>query len=106
MSGHINVDGRAKRLDAGSISGNISFTGSLSGRGPHEIETKAGNVNLFIDPKQPMAIDARSITGGVDVDDFSPKAGSSENHASVQVGRGGPQLRVRTLSGHVSIMEA
>lgn len=104
VAGHINVDGKAKRLDAGSISGNVTYSGSLTGPGPHAIDTKAGNVTLFIDPKKPLAIDARSITGSVDVDDFKAKDGGTELQKGVEVGKGGPELRIRTLSGHVSIM--
>ena len=95
VSGDVNVENRngLVELHAREPLGNIDVTNVNSG------------VELELPPNANFALDAESRDGNIDVGDFSVNVDNSRRDASAKgtVGKGGPDIHLRTTRGTIQV---
>jgi len=106
VSGEVSaVGGPFGRSEMGSVSGNINLDGELGRSGPFELTTHSGNAKLKL-PKNTKAVfdlvtfsgQIRGNLGGTVMEGHGP--GRSLH---VERGSGGPDVKIRTFSGDISV---
>jgi DUF4097 and DUF4098 domain-containing protein YvlB len=102
ISGKISIDGVGLTgLRASTVSGNIASRGPLAGKGPYGIETNSGDVDVRLPAASALAIVVDTFSGRIK--NGLSSATASGRHFELQVGKGGPTLRVATFSGDVHL---
>lgn len=103
ISGHGKLNVTVKKAELNSTSGNIDvdFT-----NGFEKISAKSisGRVKLGIPGTTEFTVDLKTISGGIDCQDFPMKISSSgKKELKGQVGSGGSEIDVSTTSGNIEI---
>lgn len=103
ISGHGKLNVTVKKAELNSTSGNIDvdFT-----NGFEKISAKSisGGVKLGIPGTTEFTVDLKTISGGIDCQDFPMKISSSgKKELKGQVGSGGSEIDVSTTSGNIEI---
>lgn len=102
VSGDIEVRVPAlRRLDLGTTSGDIRVDGELAGEGPFALRTISGDA--IVVGRSGFRVEAESVTGDLS-SDLPGKRESMPGRKVLTVGRPGPTLAFRSVSGdfHVS----
>jgi DUF4097 and DUF4098 domain-containing protein YvlB len=122
VSGEIEIDGAApldlaaksvsgdvrvrvpsiRRLDLGTTSGDIRLDAELTGNGPFAIRSISGDATIV--GRTGMRIEAESITGDLS-SDLPSKRESLPGRKVLIVGRPGPTLTFRSVSGDLHVAE-
>lgn len=108
VSGDVRFErARIKKPDIVSVSGDVRIDGALvqgaDGPGEGRIKTVSGDVELGL-AESPMEVEFHTLSGDVTVD--APRAKvvkHGRREWQVTVGQGGARLRVKTVSGDLSI---
>lgn len=104
ISGSVDVaDADAARLNLETTSGDVRFAGVVSDDG--RISTISGDVDVRLDADADVRIDARTLSGDLEVDDDLGALERERRRISGTVGAGGPLLDISTTSGDVRIAE-
>jgi hypothetical protein len=102
ISGSIRIaDARAARLDLETTSGDVYFAGAIGA--DSRISTISGNVELRFDNDAAVRIDARTVSGDLEVDDDLGTLERERRRVSGTLGAGGPLVDISTTSGDVRI---
>jgi hypothetical protein len=132
VSGSVDVRGLRGPVDAKSVSGNVHVSatgpvqamtvsgnvvaelGRTAGR-DLEFRSVSGDVTLQVPAGIDAEFDARTLSGSID-SDFPLQRGRGDDHGGFNIrvgqeahgtlGRGGPSLRVTTVSGDVTLRRA
>jgi DUF4097 and DUF4098 domain-containing protein YvlB len=122
VSGEIEIDGSAplnlalksvsgdvsvrvpsvRRLDLGTTSGDIRLDTELTGNGPFAIRSISGDATLIA--RNGIRVEAESITGDLS-SDLPSKRESLPGRKVLVVGRPGPTLTFRSVSGDLHVAE-
>lgn len=108
VSGDVRFErARIKRPDIVSVSGDVRIDGALvvgfDGEGEGRIKTVSGDVELYL-ADAPMELEFHTLSGDVTVDAPEAKVEKrGRREWQVTIGKGGARLRVKTVSGDLSI---
>ena len=103
VSGDIEVRlPQLRRLDMGTTSGDMHIDAELKGEGPYAIRTISGDV--LVVGRGGFRVEAQSITGDL-TSDLPSKIESGPGRRLMTVGRPGPTLSFRSVSGDFHVAE-
>ena len=122
VSGEIELDGNApidlvaksvsgdvevrvpsvRRLDLGTTSGDVRMDAALAGEGPFAIRSISGDVTIV--GRSGVRVEAESITGDLS-SDLPSKRESMPGRKVLVVGKAGPTLTFRSVSGDFHVVE-
>jgi DUF4097 and DUF4098 domain-containing protein YvlB len=103
VSGDVSVRvPSARRLDLGTTSGDIRLDAELAGNGPFAIRSISGDATIVA--RMGFRVEAESITGDLS-SDLPSKRESLPGRKVLVVGRPGPTLSFRSVSGDLHIAE-
>jgi len=104
VSGDVSVRvPSARRLDLGTTSGDIRLDAELAGNGPFAIRSISGDATIVA--RMGFRVEAESITGDLS-SDLPSKRESLPGRKVLVVGRPGPTLSFRSVSGDLHVAEA
>ena len=104
ISGDLKVRApRLSRLDVATTSGDIWLDGELAGGGPFSIKSISGDVRLV--SRGSFQVEAQSITGDLD-SEVAHRRESFPGKKVLQIGRSGPTLAFKSVSGDFHVVEA
>ena len=92
-----------RRLDVGTTSGDLTVDAELQGEGPFEVRTISGDATIVA--RGGLRIEAQTVTGDVDVASGSVVE-STRGRKVVTIGRSGPTLTFRSVSGDLAVVKA
>ncbi len=93
----------ARRLDLATTSGDVLIDAEVSGAGPFEVQTISGD--LAVVAKSGLRIEAQTVTGDV-VGSGMKIVESGRGRKVATIGKGGPTLAFRSVSGDLAVMGA
>jgi hypothetical protein len=104
LSGEIDLKdvSDARSVAAKTISGNITYVGSILAGGNYELKSFSGNVEMKIPAASAFDIEANTRSGVIETDfpvEVSGKISSKEIHGSVN--KGGARIRLTSFSGDI-----
>lgn len=103
VSGDVEVRvPQLKRLDMGTTSGDMQVDAELRGDGPFAVRTISGDVEIV--GRSGFRIEAESITGDLS-SDLPSKRESLPGRRVITVGRPGPTLSFRSVSGDLHVAQ-
>lgn len=91
-----------RRLDLGTTSGDMQIDAELRGEGPFALRTISGDVRLV--GRSGLRVEAETITGDLS-SDLPSKRESQLGRRVIVVGRPGPTLSFRSVSGDLHVAE-
>ena len=104
ISGDLRVRApRLTRFDIATTSGDMQLDAPLAGKGPFSIKTISGDVTLVA--RGDIQVEAHTITGDL-VSEVSHRRESSPGRKLLVIGRSGPVLAFKSVSGDLQIVEA
>jgi DUF4097 and DUF4098 domain-containing protein YvlB len=109
VSGHIWITGaKSKSVGAETVSGSVSYTGTVDPTGTYTFKTNSGRVTLAVPPDIGATVSLETFNGNVD-SDFPVTLGSGTNrigHDSkfeFKIGSGRARIILETFSGNIRI---
>jgi hypothetical protein len=104
ISGDLHVRApRCSRFDMATTSGDIWLDAELTGKGPFSIKSISGDVLLV--SRGDLQVEAQTITGDL-VSQVTHRRESVPGRKLLIIGRGGPTLAFKSVSGDLQIVEA
>ena len=104
ISGDLRVRApRVTRFDMATTSGDMQLDAQLSGKGPFSIKSISGDVTLVA--RGDLQVEAQTITGDL-VSEVSHRRESMPGRKVLVIGRSGPVLAFKSVSGDLQIVEA
>jgi DUF4097 and DUF4098 domain-containing protein YvlB len=102
-SGQIRVRGANGGLTAGTASGSIQISGKPDAN--WTLSSSSGSISLDLPSGTPFTLDARTTSGGIDVDHPLTVSSIHGRHREIHgaVNGGGPTIAVETTSGSIRI---
>lgn len=99
------VEGRCGEVDAKTVSGDVVLDLHLDDGGAYSVNTVSGAVALRLDDAAGADLDVSSATGRIDsAFDVGSRRGVVGEQLRGQLGDGGARIKVRTMSGRVSLL--
>lgn len=108
-NGDINISGLAGSLEADTVNGTIDATFVvLGGNQRVNAETVNGRVSLRLPANASARVDAGTVNGGIDADDFglSVDKGFLGRDCEGEIGSGDARINVSTVNGSIRIRKA
>jgi DUF4097 and DUF4098 domain-containing protein YvlB len=109
VSGHIWITGaKSKSVGAETVSGSVSYTGTVDPTGTYTFKTNSGRITLAVPPDIGATVSLETFNGNVD-SDFPVTLGSGTNrigHDSkfeFKIGSGRARIILETFSGNIRI---
>ena len=104
ISGDLRVRApRLSRFEMATTSGDMQLDAQLSGKGPFSIKTISGDVTLVA--RGDLQVEAQTITGDL-VSEVNHRRESLPGRKLLVIGRSGPVLAFKSVSGDLQIVEA
>lgn len=104
ISGDLRVRApRLSRFDMATTSGDMQLDAQLTGKGPFSIKTISGDVTLVA--RGDLQVEAQTITGDL-VSEVNHRRESLPGRKLLVIGRPGPVLAFKSVSGDLEIVEA
>ncbi len=104
VSGPILIGGaRLDRARFETVSGEISYKGSITPGGTLDAQTHSGNIELRLPPTLGADLDLSAPAGGIRSEFTLPSAARGSVRTSI--GDGGAAITARTFSGHISLVK-
>jgi DUF4097 and DUF4098 domain-containing protein YvlB len=107
VSGDIRLAGiQSKDVRTETVSGTITFTGSLEPSGRYGFESHSGSVRLNIPRNAGAQFSVETFSGSIDTDfpiTLQPGAKRRENHMEFTIGDGRAKVTANTFSGEIVI---
>lgn len=104
ISGDVRISAtETAQLAIETTSGDVDVQGTLSA--DSTINTISGNVDVELDPNSALVLDARSVSGELDVSAALPELQRERRQISGTLGRNGALLQINTVSGNVTITQ-
>jgi DUF4097 and DUF4098 domain-containing protein YvlB len=106
ISGEIDLKdvSDARSVTAKTVSGNITYVGSILAAGNYELKSFSGNVEMRIPAGSAFDIEASTRSGVIDSDfpvEVSGRISPKEIHGTVN--KGGARIRLSTFSGDIEL---
>jgi hypothetical protein len=93
---------RFDRFEARMMSGDVHVAGRIAGAGPFTIESVSGDVTLATDG--PIRVEGTFVSGSIRSDIPHVSEGRA-GRRTIEIGTGGPVLRMRAISGDLRVVE-
>ena len=93
---------RFDRFEARMMSGDVHVAGRIAGSGPFTIESVSGDVTLATDG--PIRVEGTFVSGSIRSDIPHVSEGRA-GRRTIEIGTGGPVLRMRAISGDLRVVE-
>lgn len=93
---------RLTRLDLATTSGDLKIDAELSGKGPYAIKSISGDVTIV--SRGSVQVEAQTVTGDLRTD-LDHRSSSGPGRKTLSVGRGGPTLTYKSVSGDLRVVE-
>ena len=107
VSGEIRLIGvQSKDVRTESVSGTITYTGSIEATGRYGFESHSGDINLNIPPNAGAQFSVETFSGGVSADfpiTLPPGTKRREGHMEFTIGDGRARVTAQTFSGEIVI---
>ena len=104
ISGDVRIRApRLSRLDLATTSGDIWLDAELAGNGPFSVKSISGDVLLV--SRGSFQVEAQTITGDLS-SDVSHRRESYPGKKVLSIGRSGPTLAFKSVSGDLQVVEA
>jgi Putative adhesin len=104
ISGDLKVRApRVTRFDLATTSGDVWLDAELNGSGPFSIKSISGDVLLV--SRGSFQVEAQTITGDLD-SQVAHRRESSPGRKVLSIGRAGPTLNFKSVSGDLQVVEA
>jgi hypothetical protein len=106
VSGEVTlVDGRCDEVDVRTVSGDVVLDLHVDPEGSYAANTLSGGVALRLDDDVAADLDVTTATGRIDsAFDIGGERGLVGERLTGRLGDGGPRIKVRTMSGKVSLL--
>jgi DUF4097 and DUF4098 domain-containing protein YvlB len=109
-SGSLRIDAETvDRVQLKSVSGSVSFKGRLLKSGDLEAETVSGSINVIVAADVGYDYDISTFSGAIrscfDEEELSSRSRSPGSRLSGQRGKGDGNLRIRAMSGSVTLCD-
>jgi DUF4097 and DUF4098 domain-containing protein YvlB len=106
VSGDIDLKevSEARTVTGKTISGNITYVGTILAGGNYELKSHSGNIEMSIPANAGFDFEANTFSGVIDTDfpiEVSGKISPKQIHGTVN--KGGARIRVATFSGNVDL---
>lgn len=104
VSGDIDLNGiqDARYVEAGSVSGEITYTGSVHPRGRYYLKSHSGEITMAIPSNSAFDLEAKTFSGSIDSDFEITMSGKiSKREIRGVVNDGGARLELKTFSGDI-----
>lgn len=107
-SGDVKVErSKVTRLEVQSVSGDVSYSGSLAGSSEYSLQTTSGDVRLRIAGPRDATYELNTFSGDID-NAFGPSPRRTSEYAPGRElrfteGRGAARVRANTLSGDIEL---
>jgi DUF4097 and DUF4098 domain-containing protein YvlB len=109
VSGHgyaTAVRARVVRME--SVSGDLTYGGTLDGTGTYDFRSHSGNVRLEVPADLGAILSADTFSGDIDTDfpmtvQPSSDRGMGHHHVETTIGRGGAHITISTFSGDIEL---
>jgi DUF4097 and DUF4098 domain-containing protein YvlB len=98
-----NVSG-ARSLTGKSVSGNITYVGTVQAGGNYELKSHSGNIEMSIPAESAFDLEANTFSGVIDSDfpiEVSGKMSPKQLRGTVN--KGGARVRLATFSGNIDL---
>ncbi len=94
----------ASTVEAGTVSGNVSFAGAIEDGGRYAFGAHSGRIELYLPPGVNASVTTASLTGSVQSDyPGAPTEFESKKRSSFTLGTGSARIEVETFSGGIVI---
>jgi DUF4097 and DUF4098 domain-containing protein YvlB len=107
VSGDIRLVGiQSKDVRTETVSGEITYTGSIEPSGRYGFESHSGNLNLNIPRNAGAQFSVETFSGGIDTDfpvTIPPGSKRREGHMEFTIGDGRAKVTAQTFSGEIVI---
>jgi DUF4097 and DUF4098 domain-containing protein YvlB len=95
------IGGDFTEVDMRALSGDVDFTGVMTGQGSFEFRTHSGKIDLHIPKATSADFELRTFSGSIETRLDTPRSTSSA--LDFRTGKGGAKVRGRTFSGDIEI---
>ena len=105
VNGGIEASSLGGPVSAKTVNGGIKVRTGVMGDGPVEYETVNGGVTLALPAGLNANLEMRTVNGSVTSEDFpiTVQGRFDRRHISGKIGTGGPELRVTTVNGSITL---
>ncbi len=93
------------RLDCSSVSGKATVQTAF-GEGPYKLSAVSGSLLLVVPEGSNCQVDASAVSGRFYTDLEVRQSHSSKRRWQVQIGEGGPDVRMKTVSGKMQLLSS
>jgi len=102
-SGHIRIRGANGTLTAGTASGSMEISGKPDAK--WTLSSSSGTISVDVPTGTPFTLDARTTSGGIDIDHPLTVSSIHGRHREVHgaVNGGGPTVSIETTSGSIHV---
>lgn len=105
VNGGIEASSLGGPVSAKTVNGGITVHTGVMGDGPIEYETVNGSITLALPAGVNANLEMRTVNGSVTSEDFpiTVQGRFDRKHISGTIGKGGPELRVTTVNGSITL---
>jgi hypothetical protein len=106
LGGEISVEEfSGPNLQATTMGGNVTADFAVAPKSDCELHTTGGNITVNIPGSAPISIDAHTLGGSVTTEDLPVQIKGKSHDSSLQgtLNSGGPELKLETFGGDISI---
>lgn len=111
VSGEVEVRGaRSDRLHAQSVSGDITYDGTIARDGRYDVQSHSGTVRLYVPSDAPISLSASTFSGSVNSRmqmTMQPTGDGSRRgrRMELSINGGGARVTAQTFSGDIVIID-
>lgn len=111
VSGEVEVRAaRSDRLHAESVSGDITYEGTISRDGRYDVQSHSGTVRLYVPSDAPISLTASTFSGSVNSRlpmTMEPNRGGARRgqRMELSINGGGARVTAQTFSGDIVIID-
>lgn len=103
VSGEVELAGELGEVRAVAHSGRLRLRGSIAAGGGVRAKTFSGDLEVLLPAAADFELDAGTRSGSVAVEHAIDPALESATRAEGRVGKGGPELRLKSFSGDIAV---
>jgi DUF4097 and DUF4098 domain-containing protein YvlB len=111
VSGEVDMrNARSERVHAQSVSGDITYDGTIARDGRYDLQSHSGTVRLYVPGDAPISLTASTFSGSINSRrkmTRQPTAGGSRRgqRMELSINGGGARVAAQTFSGDIVIID-
>jgi hypothetical protein len=103
VSGEVDLAGELGEVRAVAHSGRLRLRGSIVAGGGVRAKTFSGDLEVLLPAAADFELDAKTRSGAVAVEHALEPAPAGDQRVEGRVGKGGPELRLKSFSGDIAV---